>query len=159
MATALQRRPLRRRVQARVMNLLNIPMRRILGLPFATPLGRRLMLVHIIGRKTGRLYRQPVSYMKDGQTLLTPGGGRWKLNLHPDQQVRIRLRGQDVWATPEIISDNDAVNSDLTKMAAANPRMKSFIGIPQEPSGRFDEQRLKQAVDYGFRVVRWHLDT
>jgi hypothetical protein len=141
------------------MDLLNIPMRRILGLPFATPLGRRLMLVHIISRKTGRLYRQPVSYMKDGQTLLTPGGGRWKLNLHPDQQERIRLRGQDVWARPEIISDNDAVNGDLTKMAAANPRMKSFIGIPQEPSGRFDRQRLKQAVDYGFRVVRWHLDT
>jgi hypothetical protein len=39
------------------------------------------MLVYLTGRKTGRHYRQPVSYIRDGESLLTPGGGRWKLNL------------------------------------------------------------------------------
>jgi deazaflavin-dependent oxidoreductase (nitroreductase family) len=140
------------------MRALNVPMRRILGLPVATPLGRRLMLVYVVGRKTGRLYRQPVSYVQDGNTLLTPGGGRWKLNLRPDRKNRIRLRGRDIWATPEIIDELGEVDRYLTRMAAVNPRVKAFVGSPQDEAGRFDEQRLRQAVHYGFRIVRSHLD-
>jgi len=47
------RRPLGRRLQASVMRIVNIPMRVVLGLPVATPLGKRLMLAFIVGRKTG----------------------------------------------------------------------------------------------------------
>ena len=70
--------------------------------PIATPLGRNLMLAFIVGRKTGKLYRQPVSYVRDGDVLLTPGGGRWKLNLDPTVPVRLRIRGADVTVTPEL---------------------------------------------------------
>jgi hypothetical protein len=66
------------------MRLVNLPMRRILALPFPTPLGKRLMLAYLTGRSSGKSYRQPVSYVKDGDSLLTPGGGNWKLNLEPD---------------------------------------------------------------------------
>jgi deazaflavin-dependent oxidoreductase (nitroreductase family) len=157
-AVAKSSRPLGRRVQARFMKMVNVPMRRILGLPFPTPLGRRLMLVYIVGRKTGRLYRQPVSYVADGDTLLTPGGGRWKLNLQPDQKVRIRLRGQDILATPEVVREPTDIDRYLTKMASVNPRVKLFVGVPQDSDGRFDPQKLARAVSYGFRIVRWHLD-
>lgn len=64
--------PARRRRQARLMRLVNIPMRALLQLPLPTPLGSRLMLVTITGRRTGRRYCQPVSYVRDGDTLLTP---------------------------------------------------------------------------------------
>jgi EmrB/QacA subfamily drug resistance transporter len=67
-ATPQTQPPLARRIQARVFRLINVPMRSVLGLPFPTPLGRRLMLVFLTGRKTGRLYRQPVSYVPDGDT-------------------------------------------------------------------------------------------
>jgi len=88
-------RPPGRRIQARAFRAINVPMRSLQGLPFPTPAGRRLMLLYLTGRKTGRRYRQPVSYIRDGDTLLTPGGGRWKLNLpegHPraDQAARPR---------------------------------------------------------------------
>lgn len=33
------------------------------------------MLASFTGRKTGRHYRQPLSYVRDGDILLTPGGG------------------------------------------------------------------------------------
>jgi F420H(2)-dependent quinone reductase len=115
-------RPLSRRVQARVFRVLNVPMRAILGLPFATPLGRSLMLAFIVGRSSGKTYRQPLSYVRDGETLLTPGGGRWKLNLTSDVPVRIRLRGRDIMATPEVVSDVDEIDKLLTVMVAANPR-------------------------------------
>ncbi len=72
--TGRSKRPLSRRLQAGFMSVINVPMRAFLGLPFATPLGGRLMLVSLTGRKTGKHYRQPLSYVKQGNLLLTPGG-------------------------------------------------------------------------------------
>ncbi|HEX6492808.1 MAG TPA: nitroreductase/quinone reductase family protein, partial [Candidatus Dormibacteraeota bacterium] len=99
------RRPLRRRLQARAMRVVNVPMRRVLALPFRTPLSDRLMLVHLTGRRTGRHYRQPLSYVRQGDTLLTPGGGVWKRNLVPGTPVRVRLAGREVLARPELVGD------------------------------------------------------
>jgi hypothetical protein len=151
------KRPLGRRIQARVMGVINVPMRVLLRLPFPTPLGGRLMLVSFTGRKTGKAYQQPLSYVQQGDTLFTPGGGKWKWNLQDGQPVRIRLRGRDVLARPELIKDPDEIERLLAVMAAANSRVNAFVAIPKGPDGRLDRGRLETAVSYGFRIVRWHL--
>lgn len=151
------KRPLSRRIQARVMGALNVPMRVILRLPFATPLSARLMLISFTGRKTGKAYQQPVSFVQQGDTLLTPGGGKWKWNLQDVNSVRIRLRGRDVLARPELVKDPDEIERLLAVMSAANPTVNAFVGIPKGPDGRLDHGRLEMAVSYGFRIVRWHL--
>jgi F420H(2)-dependent quinone reductase len=151
------KRPLSRRLQARVMGILNVFMRPILRLPFPTPLTKRLMLVSFTGRKTGKAYQQPMSYVQQGNTLLTPGGGKWKLNLREDQSVRIRLRGQDVFARPEFVKDPDEVERLIGVMSTANPTVGAFVGIPKGPDGRLDRGRLETALKYGFMIVRWHL--
>ena len=143
--------------QARLMGVVNVPMRLLLALPFATPLGNQLMLLHLRGRKTGKRYRQPVSYVADGNTLLTPGGGRWKLNLHPDECVRIRLKGRDVLARPELVKDADEVERLLRYMQQANPRIVSFAPVAG-PDGRIERTRVENAVRFGFEIVRWHFD-
>jgi hypothetical protein len=71
-------RPVRLRRRASLMRVINVPMRRLLRLPFATPLSGQLMLISFTGLATGKAYQQPVSYVPDGDTLLTPGGGKWK---------------------------------------------------------------------------------
>ncbi|HXW86781.1 MAG TPA: hypothetical protein VEJ42_00840 [Streptosporangiaceae bacterium] len=151
------RPPLSRRLQARFFRVVNVPMRVILGLPVATPLGRNLMLAFIVGRKTGKTYRQPVSYVRDGDALLTPGGGKWKLNLIGGAPVRLRVRGRDVVATPELVGDVAAVGALLQTMAAGNPAAARFVGIQRGPDGSFDRDGVERAVRYGFRIVRWHL--
>lgn len=162
MSEHANKRPLGRRVQARVMGVLNVPMRALLGLPFATPLSGRLMLVSYTGRKTGKRYRQPVSYVRQGGTpggvLLTPGGGNWKWNLQGGQLVHLRLRCRDVVARPELVGDPDEVERLLEAMAAANPSVSAFVGVPKGPDGRLDRARLEEALHHGFRVVRWQLD-
>jgi F420H(2)-dependent quinone reductase len=156
--TSYERRPLRRRIQARMMQVINVPMRLVLGLPFPTPPSSRLMLLFLTGRRTGKSYRQPVSYVRQGATLLTPGGGRWKLNLKEGRPERIRLRGRDVLARPELVADVEEIERLLGVMTAANPSVRSFVGISTGPGGRLDRTELKTAVKYGFRIVRWHLD-
>jgi F420H(2)-dependent quinone reductase len=151
--------PASRRLQAAIFRAVNIPMRALLALPFPTPPGRSLMLLSLRGRKTGRTYRQPVSYVRDGGTLLTPGGGRWKRNLVPGAPVTIRLRGTDIQARPEILGDPAEVDRLLGLMAEGNPMVKRFVGVPQGEDGHFDSDRLRIAVDHGFRVVRWHPET
>jgi hypothetical protein len=79
---AMQRR-------ARIMRAVNVPMRAALTLPFATPLSRNLMLISYTGRKSGKAYQQPVSYVGDGDVLLTPARrrvrpGLWQGDQHDD---------------------------------------------------------------------------
>jgi F420H(2)-dependent quinone reductase len=139
------------------MRVINVPMRALLGLPIPTPLGGRLMLAHIKGRKTGHIYRQPLSYARDGDALLTPGGGNWKLNLRPDQPVTIRLRGHDLEARPELVADADEIERLLGVLDAANPRANAFMAIRKTPDGHYDPDSLHAAIEHGFRIVRWHL--
>jgi hypothetical protein len=151
--------PRARRILIRVMpivfRVINVPMRFILGLPISTPLGKRLMLVHLTGRKTGHHYRQPISYVRDGDTLLTPGGGRWKLNLVQGQPIHAHLRGRDVSLRPELVRDPAEIERLLGIMSANNPMVGRFVPIPKRADGHYDPDRLKLAIQHGFRIVRW----
>ena len=151
-------RPAANRRQARIFKYVNVVMRRLLALPFRTPLSGRLMLLHHIGRKTGTHYRQPISYVPDGDTLLTPGGGRWTRNLRDGAPVQLQLRGQHVTARPQLIADPDEIDQLLQVMASRNPALNRYVPIPRAADGHYDRTILTQAVTHGFRLVRWHLD-
>jgi deazaflavin-dependent oxidoreductase (nitroreductase family) len=145
------------RRRARIMRAVNVPMRALLSLPFATPLSANLMLVRYTGRKSGKAYRQPVSYVRDGDALLTPGGGRWTLNLGGGRPVRIRLRGRDEATRPELVTDPAEAERLLGVIAEKNPRAARFIPIQRRPDGRIDPDALDAALRHGFCIVRWHL--
>ena len=140
------------------MRAVNVPMRVILGLPFATPLSRNLMLLRYTGRRTGKVYRQPLSYARDDATLLTPGGGRWTLSLGDGKPVGLRLRGRDVTARPELIEDPHEVDRLFGVIARGNPQAARFVPIPRDAQGHFAAEPLAAAIRHGFRIVRWHLD-
>jgi hypothetical protein len=145
------------RRQARMMRVVNVPMRAVLRLPFATPLSANLMLVGYTGVKSGKAYLQPVSYARDGDTLLTPGGGRWTRNLSGGRPVTLRLRGRAVPARADLVSDPAEVERLLGVIAVGNPRAMRFIPLPRRADGRLDPDALAAAIGHGFRIVRWHL--
>lgn len=157
MSTPTGRLP-RRQARATIFRLVNIPMRVLLRLPFATPASRRLMLVEHIGRKTGKHYLQPVSYVRSEHSMLTPGGGRWTSNLRTGEAVRLRLRGKTVLARPELVREPDSVEELLDAMTAQNPSLKRFVPIPRSDDGRLDPGSLALAIQHGFCIVRWHSD-
>jgi deazaflavin-dependent oxidoreductase (nitroreductase family) len=150
-------RPQRTRLE-RVMGALNALPKFVLRLPFQTPMSRRLVLLRYTGRKSGRSYTIPVSYVEQGDTLLIPGGGAWKINLEQGSAVRVRLRGSERSASPEVIKEIDELERLVAFMMAANPAVSRFIGVPREIDGHPNRERLEQAVRGGFAVVRLRLD-
>jgi deazaflavin-dependent oxidoreductase (nitroreductase family) len=151
MSTPTGRLP-RRQARATIFRLVNIPMRVLLRLPFATPASRRLMLVEHIGRKTGKHYLQPVSYVRSEHSMLTPGGGRWTSNLRTGEAVRLRLRGKTVLARPELVREPDSVEELLDAMTAQNPSLKRFVPIPRSDDGRLDPGSLAD-IHEGDRIA------
>jgi len=121
-------------------------------------MSRRLILLSYTGRKTGRSYTIPVSYVEQGNALLIPGGGAWKKNLENGLAVRIWFRGKEQRANPEVIRDLDEVEKLVAFMMAANPAVSRFIGVPKQPDGRPNREKLELAVRGGFALVQLHLD-
>jgi deazaflavin-dependent oxidoreductase (nitroreductase family) len=152
---SVSRDALRRR--ARMMRFINPVMRTVLRVPVRTPLSSRLMVVTHTGRRTGRLYHQPVSYVRDGDVLLTPGGGRWTRNLHEGHPVELRVAGRRVTARPELVDDAETVELLLGHMLEPNPRLTSFVPFIGA-DGTINREAMAIALAHGFCVVRWHLD-
>ncbi len=143
----------------RMMRMVNVPMRAVLSLPFRTPLSGRLMLLSYTGRKSGKHYRQPLSYTADAGVLLTPGGGNWTLSLSTGTPVTVRLAGKDVRMTPEVVADPLEVGVLLQRMAELNPAVTKFVPLPRTEDGTFKSEPLGKAVAHGFRIVRWQRTT
>ncbi len=143
------------------MRRVNVIMRALLSLPFPTPLSSKLMLVTYTGRRTGKRYRQPLSYVVDpttgsGDILLTPGGGNWTLSLGGGTPVLSRVRGRNVHLRPELIDDPAEVDQLLQRMAQLNPALIKFVPLPRAQDGSFELEPLRAAINHGFCVVRWH---
>src|SRR5262249_36705 len=97
----------------------------------------------------------PISYVRDGETLLTPGGGRWKLNLVEHQPARVRFRGRDISLGAELVRDPIEVDRLLGIMSAKNPMVGRFVPIPTRADAHYCTDRLELAVRHGFCIVRW----
>jgi hypothetical protein len=87
----------------------------------ATP-DAKLMSISFRGRTTERAYPQPVSYVHDGDTLLTPAGGKWKLNHRRSADPTVAHGPQDLGAT--------RVRSGRRRGRTAPPLMTTCNPVP-----------------------------
>lgn len=145
-------------VLQRVVRYFNPLSRFVLGTPLHVLMSGRLMLLNFTGRKSGRLFTTPVSYVRAGNALLVPGGGGWWKNLESRPQARVRLRGRWRDVTPEVISDPLSVAELMQRMLVDNPAIAVFTGIKPGPDGRPDAVALEHELRRGFVVVRLRLE-
>ena len=73
------------------------------------------------------------------------------------QAMKLRIRGHDLFARPELVAEAEEIDRLLSIILAANPRARSFVRIPMAGQGHLDREKLQTAVKYGFRIVRRHL--
>jgi hypothetical protein len=70
---------------------------------------RRLMLLHVTGRKTGRVYRVPVNRQEVAGRLCTFTDGAWRHNLRGGVSIEVTLEGRKKPARAELEEDPGVV--------------------------------------------------
>jgi hypothetical protein len=89
----------------------------LLRSPLHRLLSRRLTLITVTGRRSGREHTLPVSYKVNGQRLtipvLWPERKLWWRNLRNDAPVRLRLRGEEHTGRARARVDGDDVSVEI----------------------------------------------
>ena len=144
-------------VRARTLPLQGMVNRVIRGL-LRTPLlcrlvGKRLITVYLVGRKSGRHYAVPVAYTRRNQTLLVGTQFAWARNLRTGESVHIRLAGKRRSADVHVVADETGVVEHFASMARDNHQFAKFnnIGLDQRGNPRPDD--LHRAWASGARAA------
>jgi deazaflavin-dependent oxidoreductase (nitroreductase family) len=116
--------------------------------------GKRLLTLYVVGRKSGKRYTVPVAYTLHEGTLLigTPFG--WGRNLRTGVPVEVRFKGRRRLADVRVLTDEDAVVRDYAVLARDNRSFAGFNKIGFDERGDPDPADLHLAWAAGARAVR-----
>jgi hypothetical protein len=116
--------------------------------------GKRLVTLYIVGRKSGRRYNLPVAYTRhEGDLLIgTPFG--WGRNLRTGEPVEIRLLGRKRLADVLVLTDEPGVIAAYTVMCRGNRSFAKFQHIGFDTDGNPEPWDLHLAWVAGARAFR-----
>jgi deazaflavin-dependent oxidoreductase (nitroreductase family) len=114
----------------------------ILRSPLHAALSRHVLLVEVVGRRTGTLRRIPVTYRRQDGTLVvrTLPSRQWWRNLTPGRAVRLLVGGRELDAHAEVAREDEHVVVRLTPLtpAGSSPAVagrRTAAGFPQPAVG------------------------
>lgn len=115
--------------------------------------GKRLLVVYLLGRKSRRHYAIPVAYTRANGNLLVGSQFAWVRNLRTGEPVDIRLLGKQRPADVQILIEETAVVEHLAIMARDNHQFAKFNKINFDESGDPRPDDLRLAWVAGARVA------
>ncbi len=104
----------------------------LLKSPLHSLMSKDVMLITFTGRRSGRSYTTPVSYVREGQTVrcFTSGGTAWWRNLRGGASVSLRIRGEEQRGHAEAIRGEPKRIADaLGAFLARLPRDAAYYDI------------------------------
>jgi hypothetical protein len=115
---------------AAMVKVINPVLRTILGSPVHGIASKGLMVLHVTGRRTGRVYDVPVGrHELDGQ-LLTFGGGGWRVNLRGGADLDVTLDGRRRRAHAELEEDPARVAEIFVRLLQGlGPKRANRVGL------------------------------
>lgn len=133
----------------------NAVTRTLLRVPLLDRLvGRRLIVIDVVGRSSGRLYRVPVAYTRHEGELLVGTPFAWGRNLRSGEPVTILLKGRRVRADVTVLTDEPDVVAAYAVMARDNRQFAAFNKIGLDAAGDPDPDDLHLAWADGARAFR-----
>jgi deazaflavin-dependent oxidoreductase (nitroreductase family) len=132
---------------------------RLIRVLLRTPLlcrvvGKRLITVDVVGRKSGRRYTIPVAYLRQNEVLLIGSPFPWVRNMRTGEPVTIRLMGKQRQADVRVLTRETDVVAQFAVMARDNNQFAKFNKIGLDDAGNPDPQDLHLAWAAGARAVR-----
>lgn len=116
-------------------------------------LGRHLLLLHVTGRRSGKVIDVPVAYrgQADGR-LLVLTSSPWRVNLRERSEVEVTLRGQRRSATAELVEDPtivaDVYQDLITQVGRRRATRELGVRVNVDRDPTLDELRDAVVVDH-----------
>ena len=129
----------------------------LLRSPLHPLLSSRILVLSFRGRNTGRRFRIPVSYDRQGATVSVYTRHAWWKNLRGGVPVEVVLRGHTLAARAEAVTDPAEVTAAVTAFIAAHgPAQAWQIAVALAPD-RVPTPAGLAAAAQGLVLVRVHL--
>jgi hypothetical protein len=134
---------------------LNVVMRAVLATPLLhRVVSNRVLVIDVVGRRTGRRYRIPVGYTAIDGDLLVGTAGRWRQNLEPGRPVEVVVGRRHLTTEAEVVTDEARCRGLYRAILAHNPVHGRYAGIRRSADGEPDLEDLRRALAEGIAVVR-----
>jgi deazaflavin-dependent oxidoreductase (nitroreductase family) len=127
--------------------------RGLLGLPLvARVVGRGLVTLYVVGRRSGRRYTVPMAYVPHGDALLLGSEFAWSRNLRTGEPLQVRYLGRRRVADVRVLTEEADVVEHYAVIARRNPGFARFNKIGLGPDGEPDPVDLRAAWRRGARA-------
>lgn len=125
----------------------------ILRSPLHGLLSRSVMLITYQGRKSGKTYTVPVSYLEDGDTIyVLPGMPEkkvWWRNIQQDTPVSLRVRGREFPAKASLLSPEKDLGIMVRALGLFFVKMPAGTGlykVRKDAAGNFIQEDMQRAA-------------
>ncbi|WP_405137093.1 nitroreductase/quinone reductase family protein [Nocardia sp. NBC_01388] len=136
--------------------VLNTVIRTLLNVPvIGSQLGKRLVTLHVTGRKSGKVYDVPVAYTRhEGDLLIGTSKRPWVRNIRKGVPIEVSLGGPQRGADAEVFEDSESVMRLYDLIARDNRQNAKFNGIGFDPDGTPHQADIYQTWQQGGVVIR-----
>ncbi|GAA2059776.1 hypothetical protein GCM10009839_82810 [Catenulispora yoronensis] len=147
-------RPAGKAQTLRLQGLANAFTRTALSTPgVAKGIGRYLILLYVVGRKSGKKYTVPIAYIEhDGKVLVGTQFG-WARNLATGQDLRVRYKGKVRTAEVEVVAGEQRTIDLYAALCRANHNFAKFHNIAIGADGEPDPANLREAYQQGAKAI------
>ena len=134
---------------------LNTVMRFILRSPLHFLVSDKIMLVTFKGRKSGKTYTTPVSYMQSEDTVTLFTHASWWRNLTGGAPVTLRIKGKTLHGTTKaIVSDQNLVAEGLSAHLLRNHFDAKYYNVGYDADGSPNAADVRRGAE-GVVMVRF----
>ena len=136
--------------------LLNVGVGLLLRSPLHGLVSGRIMLLTVTGRRSGRLFTVPVSYLRHGGGFFCFTSGRWCAwwkNLRGGTPVKARVRGRWLPDSARAETGGGAIVEALGEFLTAFPATAGRYGVGLDADGRPNPRDVEVAVGEGRAVM------
>ncbi len=135
--------------------VVNRVMRGLLATPgVSSGIGKYLITLYVVGRKSGRHYDLPVAYAPYQGVLLVGTPFAWAKNLRTGEPLEVRFKGRRRSADVEVVRDETSVVALYDVICRHNKNFAKFNKITLDADGGPRPDDLRQAWQSGACVIK-----
>ena len=132
----------------KLVRLTNPLVRWLLTTPLHGIVSRDIVLLIHRGRKSGREYPTPVTFIEGDGELTIATGSRWWRNLRAHPEIDLVLRGQRRRGNATVVSeDRGAIAEGIGRLLSQVPRDAMFYQVQLAPDGTPKPEDVARAAE------------